>query len=295
MTERGANTNVKIVIRLIVAGPPLSEAEKKKIRDAVKNCLLIPSYEPYHAVLVDVIRRGDRAVRSIAAFMLRAYTYTADIARIDFDTRGRAKSAAFLVGDSIDEANVVLPKVAAKPSHSARKVDMVFGTPVPEIKSAKVAVEYAYGLARRLGYRAVKLLGNSANLVNYKKYLAGHLKAFGHVGHGYARGIVLSDGNLTYNWFGGLTMKPLSPAVAYFNSCQTFNPPLGPSVMTAGSRTFIGGNVNLLIGHSEEVFKCFWTSILEAKKPMRTSLRRCEKAHYRILNAHGFGGDSGRF
>ena len=116
---------------------------------------------------------------------------------------------------------------------------MVFGMPVPEIATAKAAVEYAYALATKLGYKAVKLLGKSASVANYRKYLTGHLKAFGNVGHGYLGGIVLFDGNLTSSWFNGLANKPLSPDVVYFNSCQVFNPPLQPAVMKAGARTFI--------------------------------------------------------
>ncbi len=106
---------------------------------------------------------------------------------------------------------------------------------------------------------------------------------------------MLSDGNLTFSWFDGLANDALSPAVVYFNSCQTFNAPLQPAVMKAGARTFVGGKVNLLIGKSEEVFECFWTKVLKEKKPMGKSLRDCEKVNYPIANAHGLSGESGKF
>jgi hypothetical protein len=294
MVEKEVNGSVKIVILPTVANATYLGAETKRIQETVRNELLFPSKQPYHKVQVTVRNRPDGAPKSLVAFMLRAYTYTVDIARINLDSEYGAKSVTFLAGES-DEAGAAPPDVFAKPTRAARQVDMVFGTPEPEIPTAKAAVEYAYDLASKLGYKAVKLVGKSASVANYRKYLRGHLKAFGNVGHGYTGGIVLSDGNLTSSWFDGLANDPLSPGVIYFNSCQTFNPPLQPAVMNAGARTFVGGKVNLLIGNSEEVFKCFWTKVLKEKKPMGKSLRDCEKADYPVANAHGLSGGSGKF
>jgi hypothetical protein len=65
--------------------------------------------------------------------------------------------------------------------------------------------------------------------------------------------------------------------------------------MAAGARTFIGGIINLLIGASEEVFKCFWKTVLTSSRPMGLALRGCEKANYPVANAHGISGDMGKF
>ena len=106
---------------------------------------------------------------------------------------------------------------------------------------------------------------------------------------------MLADGNLTSTWVSSLASKALSPEVIYFNSCQVFNAPLQPAIMAAGARTFVGGRVNLLIGPSEEVCKCFWTSILKKALPMGKSLVACEKAKYPTPGCHGISGDLGRF
>ena len=172
---------------------------------------------------------------------------------------------------------------------------MVFGTPVPEIATAKAGVEYACKVAASAGYKVVKLLGKDANLANYRHYLSGHLKAFGNIGHGYTGGIVLFDGNLTSQWFSLQLKKALWPEVIYFNSCQVFNPPLQPSIMNAGARTFAGGKVNLLIGPSEEVFKCFWVKVLKTSAKMGVALKTCEKQKYPTPNSHGISGDLGKF
>ena len=95
-------------------------------------------------------------------------------------------------GDEEDFPGTPLTTLSVKPK---RVPDMVFGTPVPEIPSAKAGVDYAYKVAALAGYKVVKLLGKDANLANYRNYLSGHLKAFGNIGHGYTGGIVLYDGN----------------------------------------------------------------------------------------------------
>ena len=208
--------------------------------------------------------------------MLRAYTYTADVVKMDVDAQYRVQSVEKSYVEEEEHEFAAAPLAAARLKPKVVP-DMVFGTPVPEIATAKKAVEYACRVATGAGYKCVKLLGKDANLANYKHYLSGHLKAFGNVGHGYTGGIVLADGNLTSAWFSGLASKALSPEVIYFNSCQVFNWPLQPSITKHGARTFSGGKVNLLIGASEEVFKCFWSQVVKNNEPMGLALKNCEK------------------
>jgi hypothetical protein len=172
----------------------------------------------------------------------------------------------------------------------------VFGTPVPEIPTANAAVEYLYKLGVSRGYKCVKLLGPSANLANYQKYLCAHLLGFVNVGHGNTSGIALADGFLYSNWFASRPPKSLWPEVIYFNSCQTFNPPLLPAVEKAGRRTYVAGKVNLLIGPSEEVCKSFWSMILDRPyDTMGHALVASENAKYPNPNSHGISGDKGKF
>jgi hypothetical protein len=83
--------------------------------------------------------------------------------------------------------------------------------------------------------------------------------------------------------------------VTYFNSCQVHNDPLKSAVMKAGARTFIGGIVNLLIGPSEEVCKCFWTKSLNTTINMGDALHTCEKEKYPSEGSHGITGANGPF
>ncbi len=102
-----------------------------------------------------------------------------------------------------------------------------------------------------------------------------------------------NDGNLSASWFQGLQNHPLAPAVLYFNSCKVHNQPLETAILGAGARTYIGGNINLGIGSSEEVCKCFWDKALVRHKRMGPSLRSCEQSHYPTAGAHGISGDQG--
>jgi hypothetical protein len=288
------NENVQVVVLGTAAKAVYSAGESRQIQKAVMDELLLPAKEPYHKVQVVVKHRSDGKPEAIVAYMLRAYTYTADVVKMDIDEKYGVRSVemCYVEEEEVEYAAAPLAAAVAKPKVVP---DMVFGTPVPEIATAKAAVETACKIATAAGFKCVKLLGKDANLANYKHYLGGHLKAFGNVGHGYTGGIVLADGNLTSAWYSGLAKKALWPEVVYYNSCQVFNAPLQPAIMKAGARTFAGGKINLLIGPSEEVFKCFWTEVLKGKAKMGDSLKKCEKAKYPVTNAHGISGDLGKF
>ncbi len=150
MAEKQVNASVKIVFLPTTAKATYLGAEKMRIRETVRNELLFPSKQPYHKVQVTVRRRPDGTPESLVAFMLRAYTYTADIARINLDSEYGAKSVTFLPGES-EEADVAPPDVPARRTRAALQVDMVFGTPVPEIPAAKAAVEYRVRPCEQVG------------------------------------------------------------------------------------------------------------------------------------------------
>jgi len=292
MADKHVNENVPVIVMGTAIKAVYGATESKQIQNAVRDRLLLASMEPYHKVQVVVKHKASGKPEAIIAYMLRAHTYTADIARLDVDEQYSVRSVerSYVPEGGEVEYAITVPK---KPLPCP---DMVFGTPVPEIATAKAAVEYAYKLGTSLGYKCVKLLGPAASVANYSHYLGTcHLKAFGNVGHGWTGGIVLADGNLEAPWFDSRPKNTLCPEVIYFNSCQTFNPPLQPAIMKAGARTFVGGRVNLLIGPSENVFKCFWTESLKNKQKMGPALTGCEKKNYPTPGSHGISGDLGTF
>jgi len=285
--------NKDVEIRII--GSP-KEYESRDLRDqslvadAIRNHVLPASKEEY--LRVDVkIKREDDTPGYLVAYMLRKDIYLAEVVRVDVDSKLNVKGVEFNYVDTDIDTRA---GKETKEGKDYGEFDFVVGSPVPDFPTAKEAVDFLFDLFTKAGFRCRKVLGPDANLANYKMYLASGLKGFVNIGHGNTQSIVLSDGALGYTWFQSLAGKPLKPAVVYFNSCQVFNNPLLPSIMQAGARTFIGGIVNLLVGPSEAVCKCFWSSILKSQIHMADALKQCEQ-DYPKPGSHGINGDTGPF
>lgn len=273
--------------------------EEDSIAQVIRDEVLPREKAEYYSVKVDVRRKADGKPDYLVAYMLRKDTYTADVVRVDVDQTYGVRSFQ----DDYHEAEEE-PEAGAEeeePPQDMRAVaeedygavNFVVATPCDWIGSAVDAVDAIHEWAQDAGLNSVKLLGNDASVANYKQYLSSGLRGFVNIGHGNPNEIVLDDGRLTYAWFNSLGRR-LCPAVVYFNSCQVFNNPLQPAIMKAGARTFIGGIVNLGIGTSEEVCKCFWENVLLANANM-SILTKCEQDNYPTTGAHGISGDQGRF
>ena len=172
-------------------------------------------------------------------------------------------------------------------------VDMVYATPEDGIPTAVAGVEDACLTAESKGYKCKTLIGDEATVQAYKRYLSycPKLKALGSIGHGNTGGILLHNNQvLDHNWFTSLSSTKLKKKVLYFNSCQVHNAPLEPAIMSAGTRSYIAGHINLGIGTSEEVFKCFWDRSLTTLTGMKPALEGCEDDLYPTSGAHGFSG-----
>ena len=266
--------------------------DEPRIADLIRTRILAPSEKDYLRVNVKIRRQNDMTPRYLIAYLLRKDVYTAEVVRIDVDNNFRATTITHDYDDSAEEEEEA---AATSAPEYAGAFDFVAATPVPEIATAKAAVEKLHQLALAAGLRSQTLLGAAANLSNYKQYLTSHLLGFVNIGHGNTSSIMLDDGPLSAAWFNSLAPQTVQPEVVYFNSCQVFNTPLKPAVMQAGARTYVGGIVNLLIGQSEEVCKCFWTKALSSPTHMDDALHQCEQANYPTVGAHGIAGDTGQF
>ncbi|MBF0297969.1 MAG: hypothetical protein HQK51_04575 [Oligoflexia bacterium] len=176
-------------------------------------------------------------------------------------------------------------------------VDVVYATPCDDIPTAVGGVNTACDIATAAGYKCKTLIGSQATLAAYKNWMAcPNLKGFGNIGHGNTSSILLANGQtLPHTYFSGLATTALNGLVVYYNSCQVHNNPLDPAIMHSGARTFIGGNVNLGIGTSEEVFKCFWDMATDNQRQMGAALTWCEQNHYPTTGAHGISGQTNFF
>ncbi len=268
--------------------------EEQQITDVIRKEIMPKVKAEYQSVNIKVKRTVDGAPESLIAYMLRKDTYTADVKKIDIDKTYTVKTVheEYDDTDDIDDAE---EDVTRSMMLRDRYVDFVVATPNPEIPTARRAVEYISKQVNKAGLSCKVLLGEDATVSNYQRYLSSGLRGFINIGHGFTGGIVLHDGVLRAGWFEDVPGKRLSPAVVYFNSCQVFNKPLQPAVMKAGARTYVGGIVNLFIGSSEEVCKCFWDKALSGTTNMKQNLVECEIEHYPDKGAHDICGDLGPF
>ena len=92
MKDEHVNENVEVVILPSATGKAYSAADRRKIQRLIKDKLLLTSKEPYRKVQVEVKRRSDGSPKTLVASMLRAYTYTADIVKVNVDPNYNVKS-----------------------------------------------------------------------------------------------------------------------------------------------------------------------------------------------------------
>ena len=291
----------------------LDVQDEPRVAEVIRTRVLSQSEAEYFRVNVKVKRRRDQTPQYLVAYLLRKDIYLAEVVKVDVDSDFQVSNITYNYEDLEDEEeeedyteeeedyteegeDYTEEETFPAEEWDEYAFDFVAATPHLDIPTAKDAVEEVCNLATKAGLKCKLLLGEEATVANYKLYLTSGLKGFVNVGHGNPNGIALADGFLNANWFQKLSGNPLRPGVIYFNSCQVHNDPLKSAVMQAGARTFIGGIVNLLIGPSEEVCKCFWGKVLPTSTaPMGTSLKQCEKDKYPDEGAHGIIGDIGPF
>lgn len=271
----------------------LDARDESQVAKIIRTQVLPKTKAEYYRVDVKIKRKSDKKPNKIVATLLRKDIYLAEVVKVDVESDYQVTGITWDYDESKEEEEE--EDYSLNEEEYACSYDFVVGTPVDGIPTAKEAVEYLHNLFTTLGYKSKMLLGAEATLANYKQYLTCGLKGFVNIGHGNTNGIVLDDGTLSASWFNSVTNQALKPAVTYFNSCQVHNDPLKSAVMKAGTRTFIGGITNLLIGPSELVCKCFWDKVQNTATTMDDALHTCEKEKYPNEGAHGIIGDSGLF
>lgn len=307
--------NTQVPIRIIGSQEGFYDqdmGEEAQITDLVRQRVLPTREGEYLRVDVKVRRTPQGQPDHLVAYLLRKDIYLAEVVRVDVD---RAYEVAGVEEDYVEDVpdkppeddwdeespvEFIAPSADAVdeslgPAEDDYGLEFVAATPVPEIPTAKAAVMALHNLATSVGLRSAYLLGPRASVAAYKSHLTSGLKGFVNIGHGNTSSIILSDGALPASWFSTQPANALSPTVVYFNSCQVFNDPLKPAVMSAGARTYIGGIVNLAIGPSEDVCRCFWDRTLGGRPSprMKPALTNCENKHYPMPKAHGIAGDKG--
>ncbi len=281
------------------------ELEEPRVAEIIRTRVLQQKKEEYYRVDVQIRRREDQKPEYLVAFLLRKDIYLAEVVRVDLSENFEVERVDFSYKPKGEEGNEhgfsrddLAPLGEGAPTGFPaleKKPDFVIATPVEDIPSAKNAVNELTSFLTSAGFVCIKLIGNQATVAAYQRYLAMGLRGFINIGHGNVEGIALADGFLSNTWFQGLAGTPIRPAVVYFNSCQVHNDPLKGALMHAGAQTFVGGILNLGIGSSEEVCKCFWKRVVNSLIGMKDALSSCESEKYPTAGAHGISGNPGPF
>jgi hypothetical protein len=283
---RAANEEARIEI-LHSSNPAYAALDRPRVEQIVRTTLLAGSGTPYLLARVRVKFNAGGTPLHLVVYLARADISQADTARITL--------APGYVVSAVDTAYSQQESDLEPGVFSLQDADMLFETPVDFIASAAAGAQHGCLAGAAAGYGCDVLLGGGAGVQDIRNYLlTPRLKALGNIGHGNHDGIQLADGMLTNLWFDTLPHNALAGKLLYFNSCQVHNAPLEPAIMRAGARTYIGGDVNLPIGSSEEVFKCFWDATLNDKTAMGAALGVCEETQG-LTGFHGLSGDAGRF
>ncbi len=244
---------------------------------------------PYHRVAAKVQWVDDRP-RHVLVYLLPKGSYSVTLARLSLGEDGKVvgKEMNYQLSKADQEASWVPYGTCPDPS-----VQMIFSTCETGIETAVAGIDRAGELAAQMGFKYKLLKGSAENVAAIKNwYACPNLILHGRIGHGLESEIVLADGSLTSTAFKSMAAGSLGCKAIYYNSCLVHNPPLDPAIMGAGAQIFIGGNVNLYIGPSEEVFKCWMQRTLVKNEVMQPNVLQCEKDTGYQQGDHGVSRDA---
>jgi hypothetical protein len=183
-------------------------------------------------------------------------------------------------------------------------------TSAPEFPSAVTYTNYIHAVMyQRFGGSAAKRIGTASSKAEINDFLGKDpsLLAWNNIGHGVTGGtatnplcygLVQSGGTLWYYDFTSAAMSPgvgIYHAVALTNSCKSFRQPLNNYIWYRQPKTYIGGNINLPVGTSEQVAYHFWYYTLLQNMPMGAALAKAQADLGFPVGTFGLRGYTGVF
>lgn len=250
----------------------------EKIIEIIKGSIHLDNRADIFGVRVQPIFNPQNGkIDHLLVYLLSSKTYSYTITRIDLYANAQASKVIenyhFNKEDNAQQPRSLIGAIECPDNN----IEIVTATPVPEIPTAKTAVETIANQAKSYRYKSTQLLGEEATVNNYVAYLScPKLKGFLNIGHGYNEGIILADGILSSEMIRTeLKGKFQKRAVIAFNSCEVFNNPLKQTMIDdADARKYSGGISPLLIGPSEAASQCFWDAAFKLH-PMAFSVSYC--------------------
>ncbi|MCP3875326.1 MAG: hypothetical protein GY699_19500, partial [Desulfobacteraceae bacterium] len=207
-----------------------------------------------HKANVRVVYDNSGDVGYLIVYLLSSTTYSYETFRVNLTGNYKVTDIVYNYQDTADIT--VQEYDAYYASCPDSSVDMVFSTCEDGIPTAVSAINYASSVANSAGYNVKVLKGSAESTSAIQNWLScDNLILLGRVGHGTKSAIQVANGTVSSSYFNGLSSTALNDKVLFFNSCQVHNSPLEPAIRSAGVQKFIGGDTDLMIGPSEQVFK----------------------------------------
>lgn len=249
--------------------------------------------DTYREAKVRVLHDAGKP-NSLIVYLLHEDTYSFETVKI---VLGKNYSVLSVERDYVEQASDYPVEKGITSTCPNNKIEVLLTTCEDRIPSAVEGINTSYYHAVNAGYEVKKIIGSGENTTNIKNWLScPNLLYWGRIGHGNPNGVILDDATLNYTYFNTVDLQG---KVLYFNSCKVFNNPLRNSILNnAKADKFIGGIPNLMVGPSEDVFKCWnYHNFPQDTPPGGQSdemcywVSACESATgYPLPGSHGCGG-----
>lgn len=288
--------NVKTQYLMSVNAERTVSVENRAI-ELVKQTLNITPSSPYSTVRIRMIYNDHNQVEALIVYLLSSRYKSFELYRINLTSQFTVESVInnYKLQD-VDQSQTPGYRASFKPKCPDKTVQFVIGNNFTGDESVETEVQKVYQLAKSNGYKPVLMDTNNSDgpqptIQAYENWLScPNVKGFYNESHGSEEGILLTDGDFTYDLVNKDLVSKLNGKVVLFDSCVTFHNPLLASMTDAASgnaQQYIAGLIYLPFGASERTASCFWAEAFNHQDLNADMLADCSNKNG--LDPKGFG------
>lgn len=269
--------------------------------ELVKKTLNINSTSPYKTVRISLQYNSKQQVDALIVYLLSSKYKSFDLVRINLNSDFTV--ASVIKNYQLQKTDLMQTPAYAEKHHAVcpdTNVHFVIGNNFYYDESVEKEVQKVYQMAKDHGYNPVLMDVNISNgpqptIQAYEDWMScPNVKGFYNESHGWEQGILLSDGDFSYELIERDLINQLSNKVTLFDSCETFHDPLLSSVMDAkkgNAQQYVAGIISLPFGPSERTASCFWALAFDSKELNRNMLNECSIQNDLQVDGFGIGGN----
>jgi hypothetical protein len=269
--------------------------------ELVKKTLHLNSASPYKTVRISLQYNAKHQVDALIVYLLSTKIKSFDLVRINLNTD-------FSVASVIKDYHLQAADFMQTPAYAQKRtpacpdprVQFVIGNNFDGDESVENEVQKVFQLAKDRGYNPILMDVNNPNgpqptIEAYENWMScPNVKGFYNESHGWEQGILLSDGDFSYQLIDRDLLNQLSQKVTLFDSCETFHDPLLSSMMDVNkgnAQQYIAGIISLPFGPSERTASCFWALAFNGQELNRAMLNDCSVKNDLEIDGFGINGN----